>query len=52
MSAGLLTAALLMMLVAAVFSVRWLAGRDEHGWLGRFGTPLLFGAWDWCSGRC
>ena len=45
MSAGLLTAALLMMLVAAVFSVRWLAGRDEHGWLGRFGTPLLFGAW-------
>jgi NitT/TauT family transport system permease protein len=44
-SAGLLTAALGLMLVVAVFSVRWLAGRDEHGWLGKLGTPLLFGAW-------
>ena len=45
MSTGSLTAALLLMLVVAVFSVRWLAARDERGWLGQLGTPLLFGAW-------
>lgn len=45
MSAGLLTAVLLAMLVVAVFSVRWLAARDERGLLGQFGAPLLFGVW-------
>lgn len=45
MSAGVLAIVLLLMLVAAVASVRWLAARDERGWLGRFGTPLLFGVW-------
>ena len=45
MSTGVLTVALLLMLVVAVFSVRWLAARDENGWLGKFGTPLLFGVW-------
>ncbi len=45
MSAGLLIGALSLMLLVAVLSVRWLAGRNEHGWIGRFGTPLLFGAW-------
>ena len=45
MSAGVLIAALLLMLVVAVFSVRWLAARDERGWLGQLGTPLLFGGW-------
>jgi NitT/TauT family transport system permease protein len=44
-SASGLTAALLLMLVVAVFSVRWLAGRNERGWLGQLGTPLMFGAW-------
>ncbi len=45
MSAGGLIAALLLMLGVAVFSVRWLAKRNEHGVLGQLGTPLLFGAW-------
>ncbi len=33
------------MLVLAVLSVRALASLDEASLLGRFGTPLLFGAW-------
>ena len=45
MSTGVLIAALLPMLVVAVFSVRWLAARDENSWLGKLGTPLLFGMW-------
>ena len=40
-----LTAVLAVMLVLAVVSVKWLASFDEHQLLGRFGTPLLFGAW-------
>jgi len=34
-----------VLLALAVFSVRRLATLDERGWVGRFGTPLLFGAW-------
>ena len=45
MSAGVLIASLLPMLVVAVFSVRWLAARDENGWVGKLGTPFLFGVW-------
>ena len=45
MSTGVLIAVLLLMLVVAVFSVRWLAARDENSWLGKLGTPLLFGVW-------
>ena len=40
-----LMAGLLLLLVIAVFSVRRLAALDEAGIVGRFGTPLLFGAW-------
>jgi NitT/TauT family transport system permease protein len=36
---------LALLLVVAVFSVRWLASLDERNPFGRFGTPLLFGAW-------
>jgi len=35
----------LAMLALAVFSVRRLAALDEHGVVGKLGTPLLFGAW-------
>ena len=35
----------IVLLVLAVSSVRALAAVDEHSALGRFGTPLLFGAW-------
>jgi NitT/TauT family transport system permease protein len=35
----------LAMLALAVFSVRRLAALDEHGAVGKLGTPLLFGAW-------
>jgi NitT/TauT family transport system permease protein len=45
MSPAWLIPALLLLLTLAVFSVRWLATLDEHGVLGRFGTPLLFGVW-------
>ena len=45
MSDAMLFAGLALLLVAAVFSVRALAMRDERSALGRFGTPLLFGAW-------
>ena len=40
-----LTVVLIAMLVLAVVSVRWLASLDERSVVGRFGTPLLFGAW-------
>jgi len=40
-----LTVTLIAMLVLAVVSVRWLASLDERSVVGRFGTPLLFGAW-------
>ena len=33
------------LLALAVFSVRGLAALDERNPVGRFGTPLLFGAW-------
>ena len=45
MSDTLLFAGLALMLVVAVFSVRWLAMLDERSVLGRLGTPVLFGAW-------
>ena len=45
MSDTLLFVGLALLLVVAVFSVRWLASLDERGAVGRFGTPLLFGAW-------
>ena len=45
MNDGLLFAGLALLLVVAVFSVRWLAMLDEQNAVGRFGTPLLFGAW-------
>jgi NitT/TauT family transport system permease protein len=35
----------LVLMALAVVSVRWLAAFDEHNVVGRFGTPLLFGAW-------
>ncbi|MEP7297277.1 MAG: ABC transporter permease [Burkholderiales bacterium] len=40
-----LTVVMIAMLVLAVVSVRWLASLDERNVVGRFGTPLLFGAW-------
>jgi len=40
-----LAALVVVLLALAVFSVRRLATLDERGWVGRFGTPLLFGAW-------
>jgi len=36
---------LVVLVALAVLSVRWLAAFDERGFVGRFGTPLLFGAW-------
>ena len=46
MSTAWLIAALIALLALAVASVRWLASAfDERGVVGRFGTPLLFGAW-------
>ncbi|MEO8526861.1 MAG: hypothetical protein ABI460_19185, partial [Caldimonas sp.] len=45
MSDTLLFAGLALLLVVAVFSVRWLAMLDEQSAVGRFGTPLLFGLW-------
>ncbi len=45
MSDALLFAGLALLLVVAVVSVRALAMRDVQGIVGRFGTPLLFGAW-------
>jgi NitT/TauT family transport system permease protein len=45
MSPAWLIAVLVLLLLLAVFSVRRLAALDERGAVGRFGTPLLFGAW-------
>jgi NitT/TauT family transport system permease protein len=45
MSLAFLVPLVLVLLALAVFSVRRLATLDERGWVGRFGTPLLFGAW-------
>ena len=45
MSDAMLFAGLALLLVVAFFSVRALAMRDARSALGRFGTPLLFGAW-------
>ena len=45
MSSAWLIAALLLLLAAAVFSVRWVAALNEQSLLGRIGAPLLFGAW-------
>ena len=45
LSAPLLVALLAVLLTLAVVSVRKLAALDEHGLVGRLGTPLLFGAW-------
>jgi len=44
-SATTLTIALIVSLALAVVSIRWLAALDERNPIGRFGTPLLFGAW-------
>jgi NitT/TauT family transport system permease protein len=40
-----LTVVLVVLLALAIVSIRWLASLDERGFVGRFGTPLLFGAW-------
>jgi len=45
MSWAWLAPLLVVLLALAVFSVRRFATLDEHGWVGRFGTPLLFGVW-------
>lgn len=45
MSALTLTLVVVVLLALAVVSVRWLASFDETSLVGRFGTPLLFGAW-------
>jgi NitT/TauT family transport system permease protein len=45
MSLMLWIPALLLLLVIAVFSVRWIASLNEQTLLGRIGAPLLFGAW-------
>ncbi len=45
MTGVLLIAALLLLLVVAVLSVRWVANMNEKSLLGRIGAPLLFGAW-------
>ena len=45
MSLGWLAAGLVLLVLLAVFSVRRLAAVDERNLVGRFGTPLLFGAW-------
>jgi NitT/TauT family transport system permease protein len=45
MSGLTLSALLVVMLALAFVSVKWLASLDERGFVGRFGTPLVFGAW-------
>ena len=45
MSTLTFTVALVVLLVLAIVSIRWLAAFDERSFVGRFGTPLLFGAW-------
>ena len=45
MSATSLVVALIVLLGLAIVSIRWLAALDERNPIGRFGTPLLFGAW-------
>ena len=45
MSTVTLVLVLVVLVALAVLSVRWLAAFDERGFVGRFGTPLLFGAW-------
>ena len=45
MSTPWLIPGLVLLLVLAIISVRWLATRYEHGVLGQLGTPLLFGTW-------
>jgi len=45
MSGLALAGLLIVMLVLAFASVKWLASLDERGVVGRFGTPLAFGAW-------
>ena len=45
MNDAMLFAGLALLLAVAVFSVRALAMRDAQSAIGRFGTPLLFGAW-------
>jgi NitT/TauT family transport system permease protein len=40
-----LVVALIVLLGLAIVSIRWLAALDERNPIGRFGTPLLFGAW-------
>jgi NitT/TauT family transport system permease protein len=45
MSLAWLVPLLVVLSVLAVLSVRKLATLDEHGLVGRLGTPLLFGAW-------
>ena len=40
-----LTLVLIVSLALAIVSIRWLAAFDERNPIGRFGTPLLFGAW-------
>ena len=45
MSLMLLIPGLLLLLVVAVVSVRWIASLSEKSLMGRIGAPLLFGAW-------
>jgi NitT/TauT family transport system permease protein len=45
MSLMLLIPALLLLLLIAVFSVRWIASLNEKTVLGRVGAPVLFGLW-------
>ena len=45
MSATALAVALVVLLALAIVSIKWLAALDEKSFVGRFGTPLLFGAW-------
>ena len=45
MSTVWLVPLVLAMLALAVLSVRRLAALNEHGVVGKLGTPLLFGAW-------
>jgi len=40
-----LSVALIVSFALAIVSIRWLAALDERNPIGRFGTPLLFGAW-------
>jgi len=45
MSGLTLSGLVVVMLALAFVSVKWLASLDERGFVGRFGTPLVFGAW-------